>query len=333
MLGSFSSSAISNSRYFELYMGRGGDRSERQVEAGGGLGVGLGHLLLRRSMRLADRRDHQVLEQRDVLLVEDLRGELQLLQHLLAVHDRLHQAAARGGLVALLGQLGLELAHLLLHLLRLLHHVAEALHVLRSPPRPARSGCSRPSLRSGRSPRSRFSPRSMTSPSNTCMARSMIGLRLSAFAARCSGVSGAPAMHWSRSARPNERANSSWTMARASGASSTERWRSSIASTSSPAATPTSFDCSRNAPSMRLRPLTAVIVACQATRMASSSSAPSAPGASAVVVTLAAANGSVTLAVATSDAGETGDGLTLARGGVKGGAGVAAGGGGGGAGG
>src|ERR1043166_4650927 len=295
MLGSFSSSAISNSRYFELCTRA--RRSERQVEAARDLGIGLGHLLLRGALRLADRRDHQVLEQRDVLLVEDLRGEFQLLQHLLAVHDGLDEPAAGRGLVALLGQLGLELAHLLLHLLRLLHHVAEALHWPRSPPRPARSGRSRPSVRSGRSPRSRFSPRSprsIPSPSNTCMARSMIGLRLSAFAARCSGVSGAPAVHWSRSVRPNERASSSWTMARASGASSTERWRSSMASTSSPAATPTSFDCSRNAPSMRFRPLTALIVACQAERVASSNSAGPGSGASAVAVTLLAANGSAT---------------------------------------
>src|SRR5580765_5808660 len=167
MLGSFSSSAISSSRYFELYTGAA--RSERQVEAAGDLGIGLGHLLLRRALRFADGGDDEVLEQRDVLLLERLRIELQLSQHLLAVHHRFHQPAARRGVVALVDELLLDLVHLFLHLLRLLHHVAEALHVLRSPPRPARS---------------------MTSPSNTSMARSIMGLRLFAWAARCAGVTG-----------------------------------------------------------------------------------------------------------------------------------------------
>src|SRR5215471_15718508 len=110
MLGSFSSSAMRSSRYFELYT------SKRQVEAAGDLGVGLLHLLLRRALRFAHGGDDQVLEQRNVLLLERLRRELQLLQHLLAVDHGLHQAAARGGLVALLDELLLNLAHLFLHL-------------------------------------------------------------------------------------------------------------------------------------------------------------------------------------------------------------------------
>src|SRR5262245_3557719 len=183
MLGSFSSSAMRSSRYLELYT------SERQVEAAGDLGVGLLHLLLRRALRLADGGDDQVLEQRDVLLLEHLRRELQLLHHLFAVDHGLHEPAAGRGLVALLRKFFLQLAHLLLHLLRRLHHVAEALHhVLRSPPRPARS---------------------MTSPSNTSMARSITDLRLSALAARCSAVTGWLAVHRNSSGRPNTRASSS----------------------------------------------------------------------------------------------------------------------------
>src|SRR5262249_17933137 len=107
MLGSFSSSSMRSSRYFELYTGV--RASERQVEAAGDLGIGLGHLLLRRALRLADRGDDQVLEQRDILLLERLRGQLELLQHLLAVHHRLHQPTAGRGLVAFVLQLLLQL--------------------------------------------------------------------------------------------------------------------------------------------------------------------------------------------------------------------------------
>src|SRR5262249_50451477 len=210
--------------------------SERQVEAAGDLRIGLGHLLLRRALGLADRGDEQVLEQRDVLLLEHLGAQLQLLEHLLAVHHHLHQSAAGRGLVALLGELFLQLAHLLLHLLRLLHHVAEALqHVPRSPPRPARS---------------------MTSPSNTSLARSIIGSQLSALAARRSPGPAAAGAQRSWSGRPNARASSSCTIGRCSCESMTERCRSSMASTSASPATPTSRLSSRNAPSMRFRSLT-----------------------------------------------------------------------------
>src|SRR4029077_1188744 len=65
MLGSFSSSSIRSSKYFELYTAGGGWLSERQVEAAGDLGIGLGHLLLRGALRFAQGGDDQVLEQRD----------------------------------------------------------------------------------------------------------------------------------------------------------------------------------------------------------------------------------------------------------------------------
>src|SRR5262245_22564182 len=286
MLGSFSSSAMRSSRYLELYT------SERQVEAAGDLGIGLLHLLLRRALRLADGGDDQVLEQRHVLLLEHLGRELELLQHLLAVDDRLHEPAARGGLVALLGELFLKFAHLLLHLLRRLHHVAEALHhVLRSPPRPARS---------------------MTSPSNTSMARSIIGLRLSACAARCAGVTGSPAVQRNSMGRPNARASSSCTIGRCSLESITERCRSSIASTSASPATPTSWISSRNAPSMRLRSLTRAIVCRHALATPSSSVVPS----TTAVVALAAGavNEADRVAVGALRGADSG---SLARGGVK----------------
>src|SRR5262245_51255256 len=293
MLGSFSSSAMRSSRYLELYT------SERQVEAAGDLGVGLLHLLLRRALRFADGGDDQVLEQRDILLLEHLGRELQLLEHLLAVHHGLHEPAAGGGFVAILDQLLLQLAHLLLHLLRRLHHVAEALHhVLRSPPRPARS---------------------MTSPSNTSMARSIMGLRLSACAARCAGVTGSPDVQRSAIGRPNARASSSCTIGRCSLESITERCRSSIASTSASSATPTNRLSSRNAPSMRLRSLTRAIVCRQAFAIPSSSVTPSTTAAGALIA--ARVNGAGRLAVATGRGAATG---SLARGGVKP-AGVAAG--------
>src|SRR5690349_22217983 len=126
MLGSRTSSSIRSSTYLELYIG--GVALERQLEAAGQLGERLVHVGFGGALGLADRGDDQIFEQRGVAVLHRVRPDLQRLQHLLAVDDRGHRAAARAGLEALFGELLLHLGHLLLHLLGLLHHVAKALH-------------------------------------------------------------------------------------------------------------------------------------------------------------------------------------------------------------
>src|SRR5262249_3160938 len=102
-LGRFSRPSVKSSRYFEVYMG--GDGSEGQGEAAGDRADRLVHLGLGLLLGLADRREDQVFEQRRVPFLERLGADLQLLEHLLAVDDGAHHAAASGGLEALVLEL------------------------------------------------------------------------------------------------------------------------------------------------------------------------------------------------------------------------------------
>src|SRR5262245_25868714 len=182
-------------------------RSEREVEAAGQPSEGLLHPLLRRPLRLTHGREHEILDQRGVVVLQRLRADRQFLERLTPVDHRAHQTAAGGRLETLLGQLLLRLGHLLLHLLRLLHQVAKALH---------------PSFLSGR-----FG--SMTSPSNQAMARSIMG-----FTSASVGAADAPAAGATQrmpTGRPKHCASAPTMMARFSFSSTTARCRSSIAST------------------------------------------------------------------------------------------------------
>src|SRR5881628_1069868 len=104
MLGSFSSSSIRSSKYFELYM-RGRRRSEGQRESAGNGSDRLVHLGLGLLLSLAHRGQNQVLEQRRIGILERLGADLQLLEHLFAVDHRADQPAPGAGLEALVGEL------------------------------------------------------------------------------------------------------------------------------------------------------------------------------------------------------------------------------------
>src|SRR5262249_39781207 len=98
------------------------------LEAAGQLAELLLHELARFSERLVRRREHQILEHLHVVLVDDLRIDLDGRELLLAVGLDRHHAAAGGGVDFALADLFLHRRHLRLQLLRFLHDVPEALH-------------------------------------------------------------------------------------------------------------------------------------------------------------------------------------------------------------
>ena len=109
MLGSRVNSSIRSSRYLELYMRGGALGLERHLEAAGELAERIVHVRLGSALRLAHRGDDEVLEQFDVAILDRVLADLQFLEHLLAVDDRLHHAAARTRIEAFVLQLLLQL--------------------------------------------------------------------------------------------------------------------------------------------------------------------------------------------------------------------------------